>query len=383
MSARNQSVSVRPVTGKADLKTFIRVTEQIYRDDPNWVQPLMVERLDALSPDKNPFFNHAEVTMWLAERGGRPVGRISAQIDDLAQDSWGPKLAHFGLFEAEDAEVAAALVATVEDWARSRGMTRLQGPWSLSANMEVGLLVDGFDTPPAVMMPHGRPGYDGWLKELGFAKAKDLFAYELDITGEAHDRTKRIVAAAKRNSRIHMREIDMKRFDQELAVVLDIFNDAWGENWGYVPMTEAEMKHAAAALKPVVKPHRTMICEYDGEPVAFMLTIPDINHKIRDLNGRLFPFGIVKLLARMLSRKEDRMRVPLMGVRKSFQRKPAGAAMALWMIEVSRRNVVDRGAYFGELSWILEDNDGMNKILVDIGCRVYKTYRVYEKPLAG
>lgn len=343
----------------------------------------MIERLEAFSPDKNPYFEHADVQMWVAKDGNTLVGRISAQIDHLAQEKWGPNLGHFGCFEATTQDVADALLDAAEIWLKNKGMVRMQGPWSLSSAEEVGTLVDGFNTPPCVMMPHGRPEYDDWLKKRGLDKAKDMFAYALDLTIPMPERAVRIVKMAQKNKRVTMRPIDMKRFDEEVAVVLDIYNEAWSGNWGYVPFTPAEVAHGAKSLKPVVKPYRTYICEYDGEPVAFMLTIPDVNHKIRDINGKLFPFGWAKLAYRMLNGKEDRCRVPLMGVRRKFQRGPLGAAMSMWMIDVSREHVQDRGAYWGELGWILEDNDGMRSILEEIGCEVYKTYRVYEKQIAS
>lgn len=375
-------ITIHQITDKQGLKDFVNVTRTVYADDPNWVQPLMMERMDVLRADKNPYFEHAEVALWTAKRDGILVGRISAQVDSLAQEKWGPNLGHFGFFEATDKMVAHRLLSTAETWLKERGMTRMQGPWSFSSAEEVGTLVDGFDTPPCVMMPHGRPEYDNWIKTYGLDKARDMFAYSLDLTIPMPDRANRIVKMAEKNKRVTMRPINMKRFDEEVAIVLDIYNEAWSDNWGYVPFTENEVAHGAKSLKPVVKPYRTYICEYDGEPVAFMLTIPDVNHKIRDLDGKLFPFGIFKLLYRMLNGKEDRCRVPLMGVRKKFQRGPLGAAMSMWMIDVSREHVQERGAYWGELGWILEDNNGMRSILEEIGCVVYKTYRVYEKPVS-
>ncbi|PCI63157.1 MAG: N-acetyltransferase [Kordiimonadales bacterium] len=375
------AVSIVEINDKAGLKRFVDCTRTIYKDDPNWVQPLMLERMDVLQAHKNPYFDHADVQLWVAVRDGKDVGRISAQIDKMAQAQWGPNLGHFGFFEAVDQETAEALLATAEAWLKSRGMVRMQGPWSFSATEEVGTLIEGFETPPCIMMPHGRPQYDGWLKSTGLDKAKDMYAYSINLRNPMPDRAMRIVKMAEKNKRVVMRPLNMKKFDDELKIIMDIYNEAWDQNWGYVKFTEKEAKHAAAGLKPVVKAYRTYICEYDGEPVAFMLTIPDVNHKIRDLDGKLLPTGIFKLLYRMFNGKEDRCRVPLMGVRKQFQKKPLGAAMAMWMIDVSRQHVEKRGAYFGELGWILEDNDGMNSILTEIGCVKYKTYRVYEKPI--
>lgn len=375
------SISIRQITDNAGIKDFINVTREVYKDDPNWIQPLTMERMDALRPDKNPYYEHAEVALWVAEQDGKLVGRISTQIDSLAQEKWGPNLGHFGFFEATTKEVADALLTNAQAWLTERGMKRMQGPWSFSTAEEVGTLIDGFDTPPCVMMPHGRPEYDAWIKAHGLDKAKDMHAFRLDLTMPPPERAVRIVKMAEKNKRVTMRPIDMKNFNAEVATILDIYNEAWSENWGYVPFTEHEVEHGAKGLKPVVKPYRTYICEYDGEPVAFMLTIPDVNHKIRDLDGKLFPFGIFKLMYRMMNGKEDRCRVPLMGVRKKFQKGPLGAAMAMWMIRISQQNVVDRGATFGELGWILEDNDGMISILEEIGCEIYKTYRVYEKAI--
>lgn len=375
-------IIIKTVETKADLKRFVNVTREVYKNDPNWIQPLMLERMDVLQKNKNPYFDHAKVAMWTAEQDGRLIGRISAQIDELAQEKWGPNLGHFGFFEACNEDTATALLDTAKKWLTDNGMVRMQGPWSLNPAEEVGTLIEGFNTPPCFMMPHGRPEYDGWLKNQGFDKAKDMFAYQLDITDPLPERAQRIVGMAKKNEKVTIRPINMKKFDEELATIMDIYNEAWGENWGYVRFTDKEAKHAAKALKPVVKPYRTYMCEYDGEPVAFMLTIPDVNHKLRDLDGKLGIVNAFKLLYRMFNGKEDRCRVPLMGVRKRFQKKPLGAAMAMWMIDVSKQNVVDRGAYFGELGWILEDNDGMNSILLEIGCEVYKTYRVYEKNIA-
>jgi GNAT superfamily N-acetyltransferase len=374
-------VKITQITDKAGLKKFVNVTREVYKNDPNWVQPLMLERMDVLQSHKNPYFQHAEVAFFYAERGGKLCGRISAQVDKLAQEKWGPNLGHFGFFEATDEDTAKALISATKAWLKGKGMKRMQGPWSLNSAEEVGTLIDGFDTPPCFMMPHGKPEYDGWLKTEGFDKAKDMYAYRIDLSNPMPERAMRIVGMAEKNKKVTMRPIDMKNFDSELAIIMDIFNEAWSDNWGYVPFTEAEVKHGAEALKPVVKPYRTYICEYDGEPVAFMLTIPDVNHKLRDLDGKLGPIKALKLLYRMFNGKENRCRVPLMGVRKRFQGKPLGAAMAMWMIDVSRQHVEKRGAYFGELGWILEDNDGMNKILIEIGCELYKTYRVYETTL--
>ena len=312
-----------------------------------------------------------------------PVGSISAQVCELAQARHGKGLGHFGLFDAQDKAVADTLIDTAAAWLKDKGMTRMQGPWCLSANQQCGMVIDGFDTPPFIMMPHDKPDYQGWMEQAGFDKAKDLYAFHYDLSNvPIVPRMKRVYEAAMKNKKLHMRRIDMKNFDQELRTVLDIFNDAWSDNWGFVPMTEAEIDHTAKALRPLIKDYRTRIVEYDGEPAGFMVTIPDVNDYIRDLKGKLMPFGIFKLVWRlMISKTERRVRVPLMGVRKKYQNKPIGAMMPVAMIEHMRPDVLEHGSEYSEMSWILEDNEGMCKILETMGGEIYKTMRIWEKPL--
>jgi len=374
------NITIRPVENKADLKAFLNLTLDLYAGDPNWVQPLNMLKLEDLNPKKNPFFDNAEVQLWLAEENGKPVGRISAQIDKLAQEKWGPDLGYFGLFEAASETIAHKLLATAEAWLKDRDMKTIQGPWSLSPKEECGMLIDGFNTPPCFLMPHGKPDYAGWVENYGLKKAHDLIAYELDLLKGFPEKMKRIVKAAVRNKRATLRELDMNNYDRDINQIIDIVSDAWANNWGFTPFTQAEGEHLATSLKFILKPHRTVICDYDGEPVAFMVTIPDLNDDIKDFDGKLFPFNVFKLLSRrILSKKEGRMRVPLMGVKQAFQKRPIGAAMAMWMIDYSTDQVMERGAYWGELGWILDENEGMRSILVDIGCEEYKTYGIYEK----
>lgn len=375
-------ITILPVNDKKMLKRFVRVVDLIYKDDPNYIFPITFERMEALSWDKNPYFEHADVQYFLAVQDGKDVGRISAQVDSLIQEKWGPNLGHFGLFEATDGEVAHELFQVAKAWLKERGMTRMQGPWSLSSNEECGLLVDGFQYPPVVMMPHALPDYQKHFEAEGFEKAKDLYAYTRDSSADIPERMQRIVKMTAKNKRTHIREIDMKNFKAELDIIMDIFNEAWSENWGYVKLTEHELQHMAESLKPIVHPKRTMIVEVDGEPAAFMIAIPDINHYLADLKGKLLPFGWAKILYRIfISNYEPRHRVPLMGVKTKFQKSPLGAGMAIWMIHQCQEFVIKRGSKFGELGWILEDNEGMRNMLESIGCIIYKTYRIYEQKI--
>ncbi|MFQ5348639.1 MAG: hypothetical protein ACE5ED_12525, partial [Rhodothalassiaceae bacterium] len=352
------------------------------RDDPAWVPPLMLERLALLDKRRNPYFEHAEAEYWTACRNGLPVGRISAQIDRLVEEARGERIGHFGMFECiDDPDAAAALFEVAERWLAERGCTRVEGPFNLSINGEIGLLIDGFDTPPALMMGHARPWYRRLVEAQGYAKAKDVFAYELDLSRGPPERITRFVEASRRNPRFRLHEIDMRRYDEELETVIDIFNDAWSENWGFVPLTRAEARHMAQEIRPLIDPTCVQICSYQGQPSAMMVALYDLNALIADLGGRLLPFGWLRLIWRMKTRYPERFRVPLMGVRKAHQNTRQGAAMALLLIEAIRQGCVAKGARWGELSWILEDNHGMRDILDEIGCRIYKTYRIFGKML--
>jgi hypothetical protein len=376
-----EPVRIHPVSGTKDLKAFIRVPFALYKNDPNWVPPLEMERLDTLS-DKNPYFRHGEAKYWIATRGSEPVGRISAQVDRLVLETIDPKLGHIGLFEcADDFEAADALFRAAEGWLRTKGMTRAQGPFNLSVNEECGVLVKGFDTPPMIMMGHGLPYYPRLYEKAGYRKAKDMFAYGLDITKRFSDKVMRFVQMGQRNPAIAIRDIDMKHYDRELGDFFSIFNDAWSGNWGFIPFTDAEGRHAAKNMKMLVAPHRVRICHFHGEPAAFMVTLPDVNAYVRDFDGKLFPFNLFKLIWRLKTKYPERVRVPLMGVRKKLQGTIGGACMVFLLIETIREQVTGRGGTFAELSWILEDNMPMRKILEEIGCVIYKTYRIYEKPL--
>ncbi|WP_281301571.1 MULTISPECIES: GNAT family N-acetyltransferase [unclassified Iodidimonas] len=376
------AIALSEVKAKKDLKTFIRVAEEIYAQDPCWVKPLMIERLALLDRAKNPYFDHARAAYWIAWKNGRPVGRISAQIDQLAQEHRGDTIGHFGMIEAiDDRAVFAALLGKAEDWLKAEGCTRIEGPYNLSSNGECGLLVDGFHTPPVLMMGHARPYYQKHLMALGYEKAKDLLAYELDLLKPLPPRLARFIKTVEQNEKITLREIDMRRYQDELHKIIDIYNDAWSDNWGFVPLTAEEATHLAQDIKPIVAPHRVRLCEVDGKPMGMFVTLPDVNMVLRSFNGRLFPLGWLRLLTGLFITYPKRLRVPLMGVRKIMQKSRYSAALALMMIEHTRQDVVRRGARWAELSWILEDNFGMRNILDEIGCEIYKTYRIYQKSL--
>ncbi len=380
-------LTIRPVLTQRDRWAFVDLPFRLYRDDPNWVPPLKREALGLITPAKNGWFSHAEAQLFLAERAGQVVGRISAHIDTLAltmpaDQGFGPGAGQWGLFEAEDAGVAARLIATAEDWLRARGMTRALGPISMSVWEEPGLLVEGYDHPPTVMMGHAKPAYRDWIEEAGYRPVKRLLTYDLDITQEFPPIVKRIIRSGEQNPRIHVRGVDKSRFDEEAAIILGILNDAWSDNWGFVPLTPPEIADVGVKLKPIVFNDLIRVAELDGRPVAFMITLPDLNEAIVPLRGSLFPFGWAKLLLWLRAPKVRTMRVPLMGVLKELQSSRMASQLAFMMIEYIRRASVDRyGASRGEIGWILDDNQGMRSIAETIQSRVNKVYQIYDKAL--
>jgi hypothetical protein len=376
----SESLRIVPLDSKADLDRFINVPGAIFGSDPAWVPPLHLERRLHLGAKTNPFFEHARWKGWVAFRGDVPVGRISAQIDSLHLQLHADATGFFGMLDAEDSQdTFAALTGVAEEWLRSEGVKRVRGPLSLSINDEVGILVDGFDTPPYFMMGHTRPYTGVRIEECGYRKAKDMLAYVVAPDFPTPKVMQRLLA--KSMQRIRVRPLDRSRFDQELALLRDIFNDAWADNWGFVPFTEAEFKDLGHTLRVLIASELIQIAEVDGEAAAFIVALPNVNEVIRDFNGKLLPFNWVKLLWRLKVRFPTTSRVPLMGVRRSFHHTPLGPGLAFLVIDAVRHHLVARGVKQVELSWILEDNAGMRNIVEAIGGRDYKRYRVYEKAL--
>ncbi len=376
------ALTIRPVATKADRKAFVDFAWDVYRGDPAWVPPLKDEVHGLLDPNKNPWFGHARAQLWLAERSGRVVGRISGQVDALVQTHMAAGTGQWGMFEALDAEAAAALIATAEDWLSAQHMTRALGPFSLSIWDEPGLEIEGHDEPPTVMMAHHRPEYRGWIEAAGYAKAKDLLTYQVDIANWSDPMVRRLIEAGQRNPRIRIRKVEKRRFAQEAQVIMGLLNDAWSANWGFVPLTDAEIAYAGKKLKPIIYEDLVRVAEYDGEPVAFILSIPDINELIRDLDGKLFPFGWAKLLWRLRSPRTRRARLPLMGVAKRLHHSRLASQLSFMLIEQIRRALVGKfGITIGEFGWILEDNKGMLSITELPGSKINHRYRLFEKAL--
>jgi len=378
---QENTLTVVPVRGRALLGQFIRLPWRVYRDDPCWVPPLLVERHAAFS-STNPFFKHAEWQAWVALRGSQAVGRISAQIDRLYLERHDAHTGFFGLIEAlDDEQVFTALFRTAEDWLRDRGMRRILGPFNLGINQEMGLLVEGFQTPPYVMMGHALPYYAEHLGRLGYAPVQDTLAYELRVMNFSMPRAMaRLLERQK--SRIHCRPMDKSRLADELASMRDIFNDAWSQNWGFVPFTHEEFQAVGKELLMLVPPDFIRIAEVDGEAAAFIVLLPNINEATADLDGRLLPLGWARLWWRLKVRSPRTARIPLMGVRRKFQHTRLGPALAFKTIAELEQPARERGVERVEMSWILAENQGVRNIIEQLNGVITKRYRMYGGELS-
>lgn len=379
-------IRVTPVETARDVKRFLDVPHLVYGGDPHWVPPLRLEVTKLLNRRQNPFFEHGEACFWLAWRGDRPVGRISAQVNRLHLDIHKDATGHFGFFEAiDDQEIFDALLATAEAWLRDRGLRHAVGPYSLSLNDEAGVLVSGFDTPPMVMMAHSPAYYGGRIEAAGYRKIKDLHAYRLtvrDFDPSVLGRLERATARLRSEGRIAVRRIDMSRFDAEVRLALDVYNDAWKDNWGFLPVTEREAVTLIAAVKPVIRAEHFIFALIDGRAEAILIAIPNINEAIADLGGRLLPFGWVKLLWRLKRVPAKSARVFLAGVRSAYRDSVvSGALMSLTLREIEK-GFRETGIELVEFSWILEGNLA-SAAIARYGAKLSKVYRVYVKDLGG
>lgn len=376
------NLRISEVLTAADKTAFLRVPHLVFADDPNWVAPLDLERREHLDPKKNPYFQHADVQLFVAYDGDRPVGRISAQHDRLRLEHHRDGRGQFGFLDAvDDVRVFAALLGAAEEWLRKRGLTATHGPFNFSINDEMGLLVSGFDTPPNMMMGHALPYYARHLEANGYAKIKDVLAYDYEGLISLPRAMQAMVDKFKASGDLTMRPLSKKHLDRDLAIIIDIFNDAWSENWGFVPMTHEEITALGKNLKMLVGENYISIASYKGAPAAMAITLPNLNDWISDLNGRLLPLGWAKLVWRLLMKPPRSVRMPLMGVRRRYHGTVVGSALAGAVIDTIRTYHLARGTKRGELSWILEDNKPMRRIIEALGGTPYKTYRIYEKSL--
>ncbi len=374
-------VEIVPVESGPDVRRFVKFPWGVYRGDPNWVPPLIADTCRMLTPGRHPFHEHADVQCFIAERTGSArsgrgvVGRIAAIVNHLHNEVHGEKTGFFGFFETlPDPTVPPFLFEAAAAWLRAKGMEVMRGPASFSGNEEWGLLIDGFDRPPMVKMSYNPPEYAGYIESFGFRKVKDLVAYHLDNV-EPPARIVRAAGRMARQAKVTVRTMDKKRFRSEVELIREIYNGAWEKNWGFVPMTKAEIEHMARELKPVVNPDLVVFAEAEGKPVGFAFALPDLNQALKKANGRLFPFGLIRML--IASRKIREVRVLTLGVLGEYRNRGVDSLMSLAMF----RSGKEHGYTGGEFSWVLEDNRAMRRVLEHMGARVYKTYRLYDIPL--
>ncbi len=373
---QNQNLDLITVKRKKQLLEFIKFPWRIYKKDPQWVPPLIAERKEFLDKRKNPFFKHAEVVFYLSKKNGQTVGRIAGIINRNHIEYHQEKVGFFGLFECvKDYQVAKVLLDAVRSWLKSKGMEIMRGPANFSSNEEWGFLAEGFDSPPVIMMGYNPPYYLSFMESYGLVKAKDLYAYFIDKSLPPPERVVRMAENIKKRGNIKIRNVNMKQFEGEVKRIKQIYNSAWSKNWGFVPMTDHEFDHLAKNLKRIVDPHMVFIAEVDQKPAGFSLALPDFNQVLARLNGRLFPFGILKLLWHTkIKNKIDGVRIITMGVVPEFQKRGIDTVFYVETYNVG----VKRGYRWAEMSWILEDNVLMNRTLRLLGAKLYKKYRIYE-----
>ncbi len=371
-------IEIKPVENHSDLLKFIRFVWEINKSDPNWVPPLIVDRLKVLNKEKNPFFKHAEAAYFLAYKNSKLVGRIAAITNQMHNDFHEDNTGFFGFLEGvNDPQVFEVLLNTAKNWLKDKGKDRMIGPMNPSTNDEIGFLVDGFDTPPFFMMPHNPPYYKDIMNHLNYEKEKDLLAYHIDKDQiNISDKLKQVAKSTKEKVGVRIRTIDINNFDEELEKVRHVYNNAWAKNWGFVPMTPEEFDFIAADFKKIIDPRVVLVAEVKDEPVGFSLALPDYNEvfaKIR--NGKLFPTGWLKFLR--YRKKISSLRVITLGVVQKYQQSGIGG---IFYLETFERGV-QNGYYRAEMSWILEDNELMNRSAKLLGGDPYKTYRIYGTPL--
>ncbi len=373
-----------PLSDRSLVDRFIRVPWHIHRElypNSHWVPPLMMDRRDYLSPTKNPFFEHADVALWIARKNGRDVGRIAAVEDrdwlEFHQDGAG----YFGMFECpDDPEVAKALFERARAWLRDRGLARMIGPMDLSTNYVCGVLIDAFDRDPGINMPYNPPWYDGLIQGQGLRKAKDLIQWHIELKDPVPPRVERIAEMIKKRENVTVRAMSFADWDAEVGRALEIYNDAWEHNWGFVPVGEKEFRHIAKDLKMVLHPTLPLIAEVEGRPVAFALIIMNVNPVLKKLDGKLFPFGIFRLIWDLkVVNKVDSGRLILMGIREGYRRRGLDSIL---FVEMHRRSKA-LGWWGGEIGWTLEDNHMVNRAIESMGSKPAAHYRLYEQELGA
>jgi len=371
-----QNLTIHPVENKKTLKSFIKLPWEIYRANTLWAPPLIQEELRHFNPKKNPFFEHSEVQLFLANKDNRPIGRIAVFINRNHNQFHKDRTGFFGFFESlPDFSAASLLFDAAARWLRERGMTSMIGPMNFSTNESCGFLLEGFDKPPVTMMPYTPRYYLDFAEQFGFRKSKDLYAYLITEKAFLWEKHERLVTLLKEREDLSLRTINMRKWRQEAQEIREIYNASWSGNWGFVPMTEAEYDHLVRQIRPIVNPQLVLMLEIRGVPAGFSLTIPDISPALRKANGKLFPLGLFRFMLGL--RKADQVRVVLLTVKPEFRKR----GLAEFLITQTARAIVKAGYTVAEMSWTLEDNLLINKALERVGGQLYKKYRIYQLPL--
>ncbi len=373
-------VVVAPVRSLRDRDAFVDFQYEVYRDNPVWIPPLVMERKEFLNPHKNPVLEHTVMELFLARRGGRVVGRVAALEDALYLQTHGTRTGYFGLFECiDDPGVAASLFDAVRAWGRGRGLASVIGPLSLNINGEPGILVEGFDMPPTILTPYNPPYYGALLEACGMAKIKDLWGWYVDNSHPIPEKPARIAEKVREKEGVVVRPVRLNDFEGEIRILKDVYNAAWEKNWGFVPITDREIEQMARDLRPIIVPELSMVAEVNGEAIAMSITVPDANQAIKLANGRLTTYGLPIGLARMLGglKKIKRLRFIALGIKAGYRRRGIDAVITF----DTMRKALELGFQFCEISWTLEDNHLVNRAIEVFGGKKYKTWRLYESPV--
>ena len=370
------SIRIERVESRKDRKKFIYFPWKIYKNDPNWVPPLVADFKEKIDTAKNPFFEHAERELFLAYRGADVTGRVAAIVDNNHNSFHEEKVVFFGLYESfDDRDTAKMLLDTVEKWGKERGMEVLRGPMNISMNDECAFLLEGFDSPPVFMMPYNPEYYLGLMRECGLGKAKDLYAFYMSKEAGVTAQIDRIVAKAEEEFPLALRTIDMKDLAQEAARIKHVYNSAWEKNWGFVPWTDREIDHMAKKLKAVADPDLVIIAEHEGNPVAFAFALPNLNEVIKRMDGRTTLWGILKFL--FYRKKIKGIRALVFGVLEPYR----NTGVSYMLYSALDKNAIAKGYEWCETSWQLEDNEPVNRFVGSLGGKVYKKYRIFEKKI--
>ncbi len=379
ISSLMENIEIKTVSNKKDLMNFIKVPFRIYKDDPYWIPPLIYERKEHFSK-KNPFFEHAKVAFFIAKKNNCYVGRITAHIDYLYIKQYNRQCGFFGFLDAiDDFNVFKKLFEAAEEWVKKEGMQYIMGPFSFSTNDECGLLVDGFASAPTIMLGHAKPYYAKYVEQLGYTKEKDLYGYLLDSERDLPLFMKKMVE--KTEGKIVVKPINKKDLKTSTELLRDIFNDSWTNNWGFIPFTEEEFYYVGKNLNLIVDNDFVNVAYYKGEPAGMIVYLPNLNEIIKDLNGRLFPFGILKIIYRLKYKQQKLARGVLLGVRRKYHKNILATAIVSHMIKRMQDISKRKGVSTLDISWVLEDNKGITELVERGNGTLYKIFRIYGKSL--